>query len=307
MIKKAVKEAMNCLGYSITRKPTRPRLDLSRISNTENLVAGPFLGEFGWELMQWQGYVRRLAKFYKTTTVYGRSSSSYFYEDFATQYIALDNKSWDTNGYELHSFDYGEWAADFKVADLLVADNRCLDLRATLDQEFIPFGQSHPADSYDIVVHARSIPLLDGNSTKHLRNWARNRWDELCLNLPQLRIAAVGVPGLSYCPASANDLRGIDTKRLCSVLASSKVCIGPSSGLMHLASLCKTPHLVWFSKECNHGDLEYRYIRSWNPFATKVRVLTDGGWDPKPEYVRQELFQFLKIIERETAITNEAK
>ena len=37
--------------------------------NSDHLIAGPFLGEFGWELMQWQGYLRQLAKFYKREIV----------------------------------------------------------------------------------------------------------------------------------------------------------------------------------------------------------------------------------------------
>lgn len=298
MIKNSIKKAINYLGYDVRKNKSSPQLDVTSLSGNQCLVAGPFLGEFGWELMQWQGYIRQLAKFYEKTIIYSRPSSAYFYKDFADQFIAVENDSWDTNGYELHGFDYDAWAASFKDVDLLLADKRCKCLRETFDQVFIPYGAYNSSDAYDVILHARSIPVLEGNKTKYARNWETSRWDELCLNLSHLKIAAVGVPDLSYCPDSVQDLRGIETERLCSVLASSKVCIGPSSGLMHLATLCKTPQLVWTSKDFTwgYGGTAYRYVRSWNPFATQVRVVTDYGVDPSPEYIQQELLDFLKVI-----------
>lgn len=292
-----IKNSLNYLGYDVTKLDARSLLDCSSLSGSQRLVAGPFLGEFGWELMQWQGYLRQLSKFYEKTIIYCRPSSAYFYKDFADQIVTIDNDSWDTNCYELHGFDYDEWAASFKEVDLLIADNRCMRLREIFDQSFIPLGGYNKIDSYDVVLHARKIPPLDGNKTKHLTNWSTDKWDELCLKLSNLRIAAVGVPDLSYCPVWAEDLRGIDTEKLCSVLASSKVCIGPSSGLMHLATLCQTPQLVWTSRDFSwgFGGTAYRYIRSWNPFATQVRVVTDYGIDPSSEYIHQQLMDFLDV------------
>lgn len=299
-MKQFLRKLLDHPGYSINIKKNKARatLNFSDLSGNECLIAGPFLGEFGWELMQWQGYVRQLAQFYKKTIVYGRPSSRYFYEDFTDQYVEIKTDSWDTKLYELEGFNYGNWAAQFEGADLLVADNRCMDLCRTFDQAFIPFGVYNSKYAYDIVLHARNIPILEGNKEKHQRNWNTAHWDELCTNLSHLRIAAVGIPTLSYCPNSVEDLRGIETEHLCSVLASSKICIGPSSGLMHLATLCKTPQLVWTSRDFTwgFGGTAYRYIRSWNPFATKVRVLTDDGLDPSPGYIQQETLDFLKGV-----------
>ena len=69
------------------------------------LVAGPFLGEFGWELMQWQGYIRQLSKFYKHVIVYGRASSAFLYKDFISEFIEMDIDSWDTDAYLLRDFN----------------------------------------------------------------------------------------------------------------------------------------------------------------------------------------------------------
>jgi hypothetical protein len=261
------------------------------------LIAGPFLGELGWELMQWQGYLRQLSKFYSKTIVYGRHSSAYFYQDFATEFHPVNVTSWDTELYILHNYDYQNWASQFSGVDLLVADNRCLSLRGLFDQHFVPFGESQSENAYDIVIHARAIPNLEGNHKKWMRNWPLENWAELCDSLKSYRLAAVGVPSLSYCPDQVLDLRGIETEKLCSVLASSRCCIGPSSGVMHLASLCRTPHLVW-NCAMDHlpfgGNISYRYMRSWNPLGTKVRVLSEMGCQPTPAYIRTELVKFLE-------------
>ena len=96
------------------------------------LIAGPFLGEFGWELMQWQGYIRQLSKFYKHVIVYGRPSSAFLYKDFVSEFIEMNISSWDTDAYLLRDFNYSEWAAQFKEQDILIADNSCKELSLSL-------------------------------------------------------------------------------------------------------------------------------------------------------------------------------
>jgi hypothetical protein len=261
----------------------------------DNLVAGPFLGEFGWELMQWQGYVRWLSQFYKSTTVYGRAGSEYFYEDFASEFIIVNEKSWDTDNYELHGYDYSAWADGIKNSDLLLANNECHELKDKYLQKFVKFGEENLELHFDLIIHARNIPKLAGNKTKSGRNWPLEYWDRLCDSLSEFSIAAVGVPELSYAPPGVKDLRGIGTSQLCSILASSSVCLGPSSGLMHLASLCGIPHIVWTSSEYTwgFGGTPYRYMRGWNPFATPVLVVTEGGLMPPPELIRKKTVDFL--------------
>jgi hypothetical protein len=295
LAKSPVKLLFGSLGYEIKQKARQNRLDLTRLNGNDCLVAGPFLGEFGWELMQWQGFIRQLSQFYKKTIVYGRPQSDFFYQDFVSEYRTVECDSWDASRYVLHKYDYAAWADQFDNVDLLVADNRCLELPRIFTQTFIPFGERVEENVFDVVIHARNIPAFEGNSKKSTRNWSKDSWDRLCEYLPDLRIAAVGIPELSYAAKGTEDLRGINTEELCSVLASSRCCIGPSSGLMHLASLCRTPHLVWASKEATwgFGGTEYRYAKSWNPFATQVEVLTGMGWNPTPEYVQTALLKLL--------------
>jgi hypothetical protein len=274
-----------------------PSLSLKNFSgNNDCLIAGPFLGEFGWELMQWQGYIRQLSKFYKYTIVYGRASSEYFYKDFVNEFRIMDEASWDTDAYLLKNFNYIEWAKQFQNKDIIIADNRCKELQGLMHQDFIKFGKKIKKNEFDLIIHARHIPTINGNEKKAKRNWLMSSWDNLCKSLPHLKIAAVGVKELSYAPRGIEDLRGISTKKLCSILASSKCCVGPSSGLMHLASLCKTPHLVWTSEHNGSkrfGGVNFRYQRSWNPHSTEVKIINKEGDQPSYMYVQKEILKFL--------------
>ena len=57
--------------------------------SNNNLIAGPWWGEFGHELFAWQAYVRSLSRFYEKTHVICRESSSYLYEDFASDFTFI--------------------------------------------------------------------------------------------------------------------------------------------------------------------------------------------------------------------------
>ena len=276
-------------------KKQKNLIDLELISGShDTLIAGPFLGEFGWELMEWQGYLRNLSKFYEKTIIYGRESSKYLYKDFVSEFRRVNPSSWENDAYELRGFDYKKWAEQFKNVDLLIADNRCKNLRGLINQDFISFGNKIKK-SFDIVIHARNIYGSNYPNKKDLRNWPKENWDELCESLKNFKIASVGLKELSYAPKNSVDLRGISTKTLCNILFSSKCCVGPSSGLMHLASLCKVPHIVWTTSKGfkSFGGSPFRYLRSWNPLNTKVKLILDYDWNPPVNIVRNSLLELL--------------
>src|ERR1700677_4804848 len=57
-----------------------------RFFPAQNLIAGPFAGEFGYELMQWQGYVRARRKCYRETHVMTYPGRDYLYEGCTVHY-----------------------------------------------------------------------------------------------------------------------------------------------------------------------------------------------------------------------------
>ena len=59
-------------------------------NNKKTLLAGPWIGEFGWECFAWQGYVRALSRKFDQTIIISRNNSKAFYEDFADVFYGYD-------------------------------------------------------------------------------------------------------------------------------------------------------------------------------------------------------------------------
>ena len=58
------------------------------MKRNKTLIAGPWVGEFGWELFAWQAYVRAISRNYDKTIVISRENSKSLYEDFCDQFIS---------------------------------------------------------------------------------------------------------------------------------------------------------------------------------------------------------------------------
>ena len=81
----------------------------------------------------------------------------------------------------------------------------------------------------------------------------------------------------------------ISLKELVGIFSNAKLIAGPSSGPMHLASLCGATHLVW-STEYNR----VRYERDWNPFKTPVIFHNEGGWNPNIDNIKNSILNNIK-------------
>jgi len=84
-------------------------------------------------------------------------------------------------------------------------------------------------------------------------------------------------------------------------MAATRLVVGPSSGPMHLASLCGTPHLVW-TDQIRYSAIQVnnrkRYETLWNPFCTPCWVLDTQGWAPLPSFVLEEILYCLERFRR---------
>jgi hypothetical protein len=242
------------------------------------LVVGPWVGEFGWELMSWQGRARKLAERYTEVVVCSRVGHELLYADFADDFIS-------------HSIDGVKDCSSIRGFD--VEAYRRLDARLNKlggvrfkpggifrqnEQTFVKYGHGAHVTKYDILVHARRHI---GKRSHHA--YPLEEWDKLVLKLigEGLTVAAIGTE--AFLPHGAVDLRSMPLFYVANVVAASKLVIGPSSGPMHFASLCGTKHIVWTDKgyySALGGTNRARYERLWNPFKTPCRVIDDYGWDP---------------------------
>jgi hypothetical protein len=257
------------------------------------LVVGPWTGEFGWELFSWQGLVRKAAFDYDEVIVCGPPTSEALYLDFKHQYMPATipglRDCWRVDTKEREALavlkDHlrklgGDWIQPFGP---IPVDK----------QRFLKFGKVGNAPGFDVVIHARKAI---GKRPGH--GWDTAHCDAVTRRLlvAGYTVCAVGLSSDAYCPPDVKDCRDVPLYFLMDMLASSRLAMGPSSGPMHLASLCGTPHLVWTDTDVYSAigaTNRARYERLWNPLSTRAIVLDHEGWRPSVESVLSAVMDFL--------------
>lgn len=258
------------------------------------LIAGPWVGEFGWELMSWQGYVRALAAGYKETFCFGPEGHQALYADFAAKYIPVVNlpgvkDCWWVEGARAEAICLN------KVVHRYGGCHRAPHGLVPIDfQSFIRFGDPSKAEArYDVLFHIRGPAGKRKNHAWDIR--MAGQVGEKLLE-EGYRGAVIGTKedaGIIY---GFDDLRGVELKKLMDMISASRVVVGPSSGPMHLASLCGAAHVVWTDKQyycaakCTN---RMRYETVWNPLKTRVEVIDEFGWNPPVDEVMERIKKFL--------------
>jgi hypothetical protein len=265
------------------------------------LFAGPWVGEFGWELFCWQGLVRRYVKenSIPEVIVACRPGHGFIYEDFATEIIEYDPGSENTdcmrnleyvydNMHNKYVKESGEkWLTPFQVYNTLVRAENGAQIPYVPNQVFHCYSTPVKETGVDIIVHARAT----NKAGTGVRNWPIEKWSlfERALKSGTV-VGSIGSKKSAHHVPNTLDLRGLPLENVCKYISGAKLVVGPSSGPMHLASLCKTPHLVW-SGAAQNVD---RYKKFWNPFDTPVCMLEpELGWDPPVEAVIESFGIFI--------------
>lgn len=267
------------------------------------LVADSSTSEFGWELMTWQARVRLLAPKFDRVIVCTTAGMEPLYADCANEYIThsvhLDRDCYKT--FKIHDkkgWDRYRKRVDTRVGELKRKGHEVKFVRhdknwKLKDQQFIKYGDadSLDSDSFDILLHARNKESK--NPYYRVYNWPVPRWNKVVswLRRQGLTVAAVGTKGGAFLPADAVDLRGIPLNQLMNHMDACELVIGPSSGPMHLASLCGAPHFVWTGREYSTTINAYnidRYRTVWNPLDTWCHVI-----DRNPDLTADEVIKEL--------------
>ena len=259
---------------------------MSTTKSEKILLAGPWVGEFGWELFCWQGFIRKLSRDYDKTIVIGRPTNEFLYKDFCDEYIKFDPESFQTDAWKCHNAKSASEIVkntphthyrngNFDIG-MRYTHNGVIDTKGWFfnNQEYHKY--KNESDLYfDVIFHCRN------KSTGSERNWGKEQWEELYKLLPEdLVVGCIGNNEAFHIDGTI-DLRNLYLDELVGILGNSKIIVGPSSGPMHLASLSGLKHLVW-STEYNR----VRYEKDWNPFNTEVIFYGDGGWNPDPKKIR---------------------
>jgi len=259
----------------------------------KQLIAGPWVGEFGWELFAWQGYMRSLSKHYDKTIIISRENSKSFYDDFADGFYPFSPTGGLSDAFFMHNLDikkaFMSVAKEYKISldsNTTVLLPRRLGIPPhthytqhlifgdlMIQPDYIKFGEEG-ISKYDYIFHIRDRDLRKED------NWSLEKWSALRDLLDTKKIACIGTQNESGHIDGTDDLRDIPIQELLNVMRNSQCAFGPSSGPMHLASLCGLPHVVW-----SIPQNKLRYEENWNPLKTRVLFDSTNNWHPTAEYI----------------------
>jgi len=263
----------------------------------KTLIAGPWVGEFGWELFAWQAYVRRLAESYDKTIVISRENSKAIYSDFADKFISYEPQGGLADSFFMYNVDIKSCLKEsLDSNNIALNKNTAVLLPRRLgnppythytqpvafgDQQLKPkyvcFGEK-TKQQYDYIFHVRNRDLRKED------NWNIEKWKMLKDLLKSDKIGCIGTKKESGWIEGTDDLRDIVLEDLFTVLRNSSYTFGSSSGPMHLASLCGAKHIVW-GDQCKSLD---RYEKNWNPLRTPMLFLGEYKYHPAAEYVYEK-------------------
>jgi len=249
-----------------------------------NLLAGHDGIEFGWLVSTWIPHLRYIAPQYDNVTVVCNPTNQYLYEDFTTTFYDYRHKGkpdmWFAGRFPNKKVKIPKAAiAKYPDHKLLAPSKKTCRSK---DRKYFMYGKVTDEKGYDIVIHARSEDKYE----QSYRNYNPVKYKKILKVLrtsKEIKACSIGLRGKSYCIDGTNDLRDIPLIHLCYILRNAKVCVGTSSGTMHLAHLCGCPIVVITSDKYEKGikaTNKERYKKLWRAFDTPVEVLDEDNWHP---------------------------
>jgi hypothetical protein len=263
------------------------------------LVAGPFLGEFGHELMEWQAWVRAQVPRHREVHVITYPGREALYPgcQVHTHDIPLEKA-----GYRFGRYEPGELKAMARAQaaelglrdyDILTSQHLCTrrHQRFVLPAKFELLRTPPLGGIYrDIAFHFRWVKKEGPDQTRNYPQELCDRVAALC-RAQGRSLCCVGHPRYSYCPEGVEDLRAESLEQSLAAISSSRLLAGELSGPMHLAQLCGVPILIWAD-----GQWRIDTCRHWNVFDAPMFVLANDTHRPAPEAVASAIDAALKDL-----------
>src|SRR5208282_5519405 len=184
------------------------------------LMAGPYVGEFGCELMQWQGFVRAQKRVYKSVHVLSYPGRDYLYEGCTVHYHDYDLKQ-AGYGYGRIGPQQAREMARAKAAEAGLRDYDIFEpsLLCTQYHKMFFWRQDFrlldepPMGGRicDVAFHFRAVRK---EGPDHAKNYDPTLADELaalCI-AHGLSVICVGHPDYSYCAKGCEDMRRVNLR-----------------------------------------------------------------------------------------------
>jgi len=266
-------------------------------------VAGPYVGEFGHELMDWQPWVRAQIPRHHEVHVITYPGRDFLYPGCRVHYhdVPLEKAGYRFGRLSPRELDdlarknAGELG--LKNYDVLTALNICTSYhrKYLLPARFELLGQPPRAeDVRDLAFHFRHVKKEGPDQTRNYPTELCDRVIAACREAG-LSFFCIGHPRYAYCPPGVEDRRSEDLAASVAALRSARMLAGELSGPMHLAQLCGTPILIWADGQWRLDDCE-----RWNVFKVPTFIVASATFQPPPERVAKEISGALADLRQRT-------
>jgi len=267
------------------------------------LVAGPYVGEFGHELMDWQAWVRAQVARHDEVHVITYPGRDYLYPGCIVHHhdIALESAGYKhgrLSPAQLESMARRKAAElGLRYYDLMTPLHVCTRYhqKFLLPAKFELLGR--PAANSrmsDLAFHFRQIKKTGPDQSRNYPLELCDRVVSAC-RAAGLTFFCVGHPLYSYCPAGVEDRRSEDLATSVAAISSARLLAGELSGPMHLAQLCGVPILIWADGQWRLDNCE-----RWNVFRVPTYIVANDTHRPDPERVNQQIICALADLQQRT-------
>lgn len=258
-----------------------------------NLLASIWGAELGWIVATIIPYYRSISSGYDEVVIVGDPQYSYLVDDFAHDFIPFKKKAagdmWFKQRFPTKKANLPKEIVEQFPDHKYLYPNKKICMKGK--RKYFQYGEN--GKGYDIVIHARAEDKygqmkLNYNPVKYTKILKNLRIDK--------SLSACSVGTKAYHIKGTNDKRDIPMKELCTILRNSKVCVGTSSGGMHLAHLCGCPVIVITGDEYQKGiraTNRKRYKQLWRAFAVPVKILDADNWHPSKSKVEKAIRKFI--------------
>ena len=270
-----------------------------RFSSKKILIVGPYVGEFGHEIMDFQSYVRWFKRKYREVHVITFPGREPLYRG-----CVVHSHHYDliTAGYHYGRISHSkiraeahEFARTHQIAnyDLFSTIHLC-----TRWHRRLLFRQEHeliaplkpPRPNQRVVFHFRSIHKVGPDQTRNFRPDLAEEVCRLC-RLSGIEVACIGHPKYALSPSGSEDCRTEDLEATVAEIAACRLVVGELSGPLHLAAYVGKPIVIWVPDKWRLGDAFRR-----NPFNVKVFVVRDNTTNPSPKEVLSTIQSALGVL-----------
>jgi len=301
-------------------------MDTQKVLELNKVVFGPFIGELGWELFRWAGYIRWVKQQYpeKDVVVATRSDRVDLYRgsvnEIYTFDILGDYSKYKPNCYALNAYPASERNRLIDRIKEMYPNHTLIPPPDTGSKNFFKNEQMvynfAPHKDNKIVIDScligGKIPIVI--SPRHRldvksRNWIESYWEDLYALLDRDQLFKIFIVGKSPTIAKPDssmyecitvvenliaDNEGLvitDIGLTIEAIKASKITVGQQSALPILSNYLSVPTLMW-------GHEEKRHTLKENPLGTKCMFVAERGTDymTSPAVIYEHIMAYIQTL-----------